>query len=263
MLLKDVPHRLAQSSGKFKVLGDILDIVKDLKLNIALVSRPGKSFDLIEAFVLGRFVNYRRHSGGYLREMSELDESLSTVHLIPSSQFDGNYVPGSDRFDFILAFDATFDATDGYINAIRMARRSTPSPIVHLVPLNSVEHAVLRLREKGEQLSEGLFLRRILAALVVLRGKVGSIPSELRPVYSGSLHYLAPWFAAPDGPWLLPDIPDVRDYTAADVEKSLLTEVYESPYNAPSGILNAKDGADVRSTINARGLLHCLLTAAR
>lgn len=232
MLLKDVPHRLAAASGKFKVLGDILELVRDLKLNVALVSRPGKSFDLIEAFVLGRFVNYRRHSGAYLREMAPLDADYSTVHLIPSSQFDGSYRPGADRFDVVLAFDATVDPSDAYVQAIRTAQRTTLAPVVRLVPLNSVEHAIVKTRAHAGDLGEGLVLRRVLAALVVLRGKIGAIPSELRPVYGGGLRYLAPWFRDPSGPWLLPDIPDIREYTAADVERSLLTEVYETPYNA-------------------------------
>jgi hypothetical protein len=224
LLLKEMPFRLQESSGKFKVLSDILELIKKSKFTVALVSRPGKSLDLIEAFLLGKLVNYKRHSGSNLRDPGEIDPQYSTIHLIPSSELDSTYL-GDESFDLIIAFDQTFSLSDTHITSIRTHNRLTPVPIIRLIPYNSVEHVCLKVDEGPSGDVDGVFLRRVLAAVVVLRGKVGVIPGDLKPIYSHGLRQLSPWFAHLDSPWPLVDLPDIAEYTASDVEKSLLIEV--------------------------------------
>ncbi|ANB12272.1 Hda3p [Sugiyamaella lignohabitans] len=292
LLLREVPLRLQHASGKFKILGDILDIIKEYRITVGLVSRPGKTLDLVEAYLQGKFVNYIRHSGSQLRDTGKIDPKYSTIHLIASSELDSNY-PGDERFDLIIAFDQTFSINDHHIAAIRRNGRPSQSlssgggvgsgvsgvtaggssgsgqdqpltPVIRLIPANSIEHIYLKVKrdwdashtENGHPLSSGVhsvvgvdhghgsldsvlsgdtftdatndvqFLRRVLAGTVVLRGKVGAIPNDLKPIYAQNLKPLAKWLQTCSTAWPLPDLADIPEYSAADVERTLLTEVH-------------------------------------
>lgn len=220
ILLKEVPSQLARESGKFKVLADIIDLIKDDRKHVALVCRPGKTMDLIEAYILGKFVNYRRYSGSYLREPSGEEDEFSVVHLIPSSNLDPSFV--ENKFDFVIAFDQSFSKTEPHVAKILKSHTKPPAPlpIVRLVPLNSVEHISLKFSEDPT----GDFLKKVLAAVVCLRWSVGSIPADLKPIYHKHLEPLADWFHNPTSPWQLPKLPQVEEYSSSDVEESLLKE---------------------------------------
>lgn len=227
LLLKDVPNKLSRSSGKFSVLVDLIDLIRDKKIDVALISRAGKSFDLIEALLLGRMINYKRYSGTYLRQSNKTYKKYSTIHLFPSSQLDSTYI-GSERFDLVIAFDLSFNPTDSHIQAVRTQSRppdSPPAPIIRLIPYYSAEHIVYKFRDLKNE-NETLYMKRVVAAIVVLRGRAGAVPVDLRPYYSLGLKFLLPWISDPiKSQWPLPPIPEIDIYSAQDVEKSLLTEV--------------------------------------
>lgn len=238
LLLKDVPLKLATFSGKFSVLGQILDVISDFKLKIALISRPGKCMDLLEAFILGKHVNYYRCSGTSLREQGPPDETLSTIYLIPSdatSTFNihstGFFAGG--KLDFILAFDCTFNESDDHLRWMQTYNRTRPAPILRLIPSDTIEH-ILLCNSKSQEGTAGVdadadpntqTLRYVLAAAVILRGKVGAISSDFQALYAHELRPLADWFRDPLAPWPLPPLPQIPRYSAEDVEKSLLTEI--------------------------------------
>lgn len=230
LLLKEIPDRIGRSSGKFEVLGHILDLISTLRLQVGLVSRSGKTMDLIEAYILGKKVNYERHSGSLLRPVEELNPNLSTIRLISSERVK-NDVPFNDQFklDLVLAFDQSFLEIDpDFFYALRTFNRQTPAPILRLIPFNSVEHVCFKVGLGLAKTSKVDFLRRVLAPIVVLRGKVGSPPNDVQFLYRHCLRPLQPWFASlgsvPD-PWPLPDLPEISEYSSVDIEKSLLTEV--------------------------------------
>lgn len=68
-------------------------------------------------------------------------------------------------------------------------------------------------------------MKRVVAAIVVLRGRAGSVPVDLRPYYSLGLKFLTPWIMDPKKPWPLPPVPEVQKYSAQDVEKSFLLKL--------------------------------------
>ncbi|CAN6650947.1 HDA1 complex subunit 3 [Trichomonascus vanleenenianus] len=227
LLLKEVPAAIARSSGKFKVLGEVLDIIKDLKVHVALIVRPGKCIDLIEAFLLGKPLNYRRYQGQYLREPSQLDEDLSTLHILPSYPLESTY-RGVERFHFVISFDQTVNIGDAHVSALRHQGRTDEAPVLRFIPMNTIEHvsqAFLGDVDKSRYDNEGL--KKVLAAVVNLRAEVGEIPSPVEYVFDQGLAPLIPWLNNPSTPFILPPLPPVALYTAEDVEKSLLTEVGE------------------------------------
>ena len=231
LLLKDIPNKLSRTSGKFQILVKIIELVRYRKMEIAVISRPGKSFDIIEALLLGKMINYKRHSGSYLRPFKKSNTSYSTIHLIPSSQLDSTYF-GSERFDLLLVLDQTFNINDPHIISIRSQSRNTQAdatgrapklaPVVRLIPYNSAEHITLKFDKFGND--ETLYTKNVIGSMVVLRNKVGAIPSELKPYYAQGLKLLTPWLDNMTSPWPLPDLPDIDTYSWPVVRKSMLSK---------------------------------------
>jgi hypothetical protein len=231
LLLKDIPNKLSKTSGKFETLVKIIELVRYRKMEIAVISRPGKSFDIIEALLLGKMINYKRHSGSYLRPFNKSNPKYSTIHLIPSSQLDSTYF-GSERFDLLLVLDQTFNINDPHITSIRSQSRNTPAdatgrapklaPVVRLIPYNSAEHVTLKFDKFGND--ETLYTKNVIGSMVVLRNKVGTIPSELKPYYAQGLKLLSPWLDNMTSPWPLPDLPDIDTYPWTVIRKSILSK---------------------------------------
>lgn len=228
MLLKEIPSRLANSSGKFAALVHLVELLRDRQLEVALIARPGKTLDLIEAVLLGKMINYKRHSGSYLRTTPRFNKDYSTVHLIPSSLLDSTYV-GSDRFDLVVAFDQTFNADDAHIHLIRSQARTTPAdqagaapkraPIIRLVPYVHAEHLVLKLAAKSKK--EDLVTNTV-AAMVVMQSGMGTIPKELQSDYTDGLKVLKPWLADMRQPWPLSKLPNIEVVTPTKVRAVLV-----------------------------------------
>lgn len=231
LLLKDIPNKLSRTSGKFETLVKIIELVRYRKMEIAVISRPGKSFDIIEALLLGKMINYKRHSGSNLRPFNKSNTNYSTIHLIPSSQLDSTYF-GSERFDLVLVLDQTFNIHDPHITSIRSQSRNTPAdingnapklaPVVRLIPYNSAEHITLKFDTISSD--EIVYTKNVIGSMVVLRNKVGTIPSELKPYYAQGLKLLSPWLDNMTNTWPLPDLPDIEAYSWPVIRKSLLSK---------------------------------------
>lgn len=233
LLLKGVPNQLSKTSGKFTTLVNIIDLVRDKRMEIALVSRPGRSFDLIEALLLGKMINIKRHSGTPLKSNHKTAKKYSTIHLISSSHTDSSYL-GEDRFDLVVAFDQTFNIAEPHIQRMRSQARTLPgdqdgsnpeiAPVLRLIPYYSAEHIASKLQSYAHDHS--LYMKRVVAAIVILRGRVGTIPIDLRPYYAQGLKFLEPWLAQMKSGWPLPPVPEIEEYSELDVENSLLTEIH-------------------------------------
>ncbi len=227
LLAKETASRVISNSGKFSVFSDISKMISKLPFNIAVISREGRTMDLIEASLLGKKVGIKRYHGTILKELTKIKEGACHFHLFPSKN--PEHMPSRHvKFDLIIAFDITYDEKEEFVNVIRFSNRekSNPAPIIHLVSFDSVEHVVLNSPSiKGKDHNDRTFLKNVTAATVVLRDRVGNIPPELRPIYTQELSYLKEWLSTCSGPWPLPKIPDIREYTSKDVEESLLSEV--------------------------------------
>lgn len=231
LLLKEMPDRISKSSGKFEILYNIIDLIGNLKLQVGLISQAGKTMDLLEAVLLGKKVNYHRHSGASLRPMDSPNPRLSTVRLISSSKHENEDIFTNDfKLDLLIAFDQSFlEVEPDYLTKIRGFNRTQPVPLLRLIPFNSIEHVCFKIGIDLLNSSKVEFFRKILAPIVILRGKIGSPPIDLQYLYNHSLKPLLPWFKSlcqeEAVPWPLPDLPDITEYSSLDVEKSLLTEV--------------------------------------
>lgn len=227
---RDIPKRLADTSGKFLTLSDLLTqmTLAHRKLEICVVGYPNKMLDLIDAMAMGHKCNIVRHKGIKLRDSNTGKKSYDnfTVHIIGSDFDSCNDVDSEDtRFDFVILMDSMADANNEWLQS----HCNEHTVFIELLMANSVEHICHHFmgpsKAKLGLAGLGPHLSNIVAALVVLREKIGHIPSGLKPAYADDLAYLRPYIARPDiVPWSLPEMSGIGQYTSLDVERSLLRE---------------------------------------
>ncbi|SCU83625.1 LADA_0C12574g1_1 [Lachancea dasiensis] len=241
LITKDIPNHLAETSGKFAVLKDLVGLIQDYKTETALVCRSGRTMDLLEALLLGNRVNIKRYSGTSIKTKQKVRKHACTCHLFPSDGSpDGSSefkIDSKIHFDLLLCVDPSVDTARPYVQQILTQNRPVEgigqrAPIVRLTAINSIDHCELY---HGRFLKPGSrdYLVKVAAAVVVLRDVVGTLPPDLRPIYSQGLRYLREWLEDPSIPWPLPDIYPIKTYTPVDVERSLLTEVRYSQLDDP------------------------------
>jgi hypothetical protein len=245
---RDLPNRLAETSGKFEILNDLLiqlDSIynpidkfnrskNDKKLNIAIIVKNGKAMDLVDALCIGHRCNLKRYSGIKLRDSSANQKKILNlnlnVHLFPSNfenlnekEIDLNLNNFNNKMNFIILFDLNIDLNNSFL--IKLINPIS-TKLIKLVPINSVEHIELYYEQIIETRGVDEFLKPITSAIVVLRDRVGQLPSNLKPAYTKNLLYLKDYLSDPINiKWPLPDLPSIGNFTSKDVERSLLTEV--------------------------------------
>lgn len=234
LITKDIPGHLAETSGKFTALRDLINLVQEYETDTAIACRPGRTMDLLEALLLGNKVCIKRYDKRSIKSKQRPRSFPCTCHLFPSSglKLDKNALKTSGQFDMLICLDPTVDTTKEDIQRILRHKRNQKNseaiaPIVRLATINSVDHCELffgkEYHQKGRE-----FLESVTAGVVVLRDRVGTLPPDLRPIYSQNLHYLIDWLENPSISWPLPNVYRIKKYTSMDVERSLLTEVHYS-----------------------------------
>lgn len=245
---RDLPNRLAETSGKFQILNDVLIQLDSIynpvdksdrskrgkDIDIAIIVRPGKAMDLVDALCIGHRCNLKRYTGIKLRESSanqkkNMNLNLN-IHLFPSDFKNINEKDAvanlnnyEKKMTFIILFDLNIDLSDPFFTKLI---NPSLTKCLKLVPINSVEHIELYYEQHINTRGADEFLRPIAAAIVVLRDRVGKLPSALKPAYAKNLLFLKEYLSDPTNTtWPLPDLPPIGNFTSRDVERSLLTEV--------------------------------------
>lgn len=285
---KDIPKRLADTSGKFKILATLLDLLdniynpeekenskdKDSKnkknhhhntkdkeiedtvntkkiikrkeepIDIVILSRPGKCIDLLDALFMGHRCIIKRYIGSKIKENSHnKSKKLNLkVHILPSDMKNlrkDMELPKDVKF--IIPFDISCNIDNEQI--IKM--KSKDCKIIRLVPINTIEHIALYYRDLVTARNYSDYLKPVTAAVVIMRDKVGQLPSDLRAVYSQNLEYLNNFlYDSKLNKWPLPEFSPIPYFTSKDVEKSLRSEVkftFEEDENFHNVNVNGND----------------------
>ncbi|ODV81070.1 uncharacterized protein CANTADRAFT_46227 [Suhomyces tanzawaensis NRRL Y-17324] len=265
LLLKDMSSKLADTSGKFNVLKDLMNVIilsgsnrsRSKTIGVVMKNDP-RFFDLVEALLLGcngkktikRYVgqNVQRESkksgktdvnnkDSKKETKRKTTDALTTIHLLPC---DGEIQKDQDvldsvRFDALIIFDGYVDTTHDFVNKIRSQNRLDPAIFIRLVPMKTIEHCKVYYSDTKDQSD---YLYKLISSIVCLREFIGNLPPDIFPIYNQKLTYLASkffnqvWETSPVIkkskfiPWPLPDLPNIPKFSASDVERSLLTEVH-------------------------------------
>lgn len=255
LALRDIPAKLAETSGKFSVVKDLINVILlntslNLPKNIGIVMKnDNKIFDLIEALLLGctgaktiqRYVgnNIKKETG---RGSKTKDTKAGTIHLVPH---DGAVSKLEQelrgvKFDAIIALDGYVDVKSPFFLSLRRQnRRGDEAVLIRLIPINTIEHCLLHY--EGHK-NDSNYLYKLISSIVCLRDQIGNLPPDIFPIYNQNLTYLSHTFfdhvfrrdlrSFPS--WPLPELPDIPRFSATDVERSLLTEVvyHYTPYDS-------------------------------
>lgn len=243
---RDIPKRLCDTSGKFQMVSDLLVqmALTGRNLNVCIIGLPNKMLDLIDALCMGHRCNIIRHKGIKLRDSMANKKVVDTVnvHIIGSDFVSSNDVDNdSIKFDFVLNMDSMADVENNWLKS----HCTSSTVFIELLTSNSIEHICHHFLKNTKKSIGNLdpFLNDIVAAMVVLREKIGHIPSGIKPAYTDNLAYLRPYIANPNSiEWSLPDMSKIGKYTSNDVEKSLLREVKIDESDDEAPVKKEKDG---------------------
>lgn len=257
---KELPGKLAETSGKFSVLRDLLSVMVETRAhsgpkNVAVVMKNDtRLFDLAEALVLGCKgpKTVVRHVGNSVKKDlakaakagPKSDPFGTTIHLFPhdgvvtrkDTEFHGV------RFDVVVAMHSSVDTESEFVTRLRGQNRSpteVPAVVIKLVPMFSIEHCLVHYA--SQKYAPGQ-LYRLVSSIVCLRDQIGNLPPDLCPIYNHHLDYLSHTFfehvfrhGNPTFPaWPLPELCKIASFSPSDVERSLLTEVvyHYTPYDS-------------------------------
>lgn len=268
---KELPGKLSETSGKFNVLKDLINVLLNggtyHSLNIGIVMNNKKNvFDLVDALLLGcnginknvkRYVgnnvlreskknsNGNNHSGGSNgsnngnRNLKHKDASV--VHLVPHDGITSKDKPGLEnvKFDILIVLDGNVDTNGDFFKNLRVQNRESPCAIIRLVPTKTIENIKLYYAENKQDPD---YLYNLISSIVCLRDFIGQLSPDVFPIYNQKLTYLSSKFfdklfnnenSSEFPGWPLPPLAKIPQFTPYDVERSLLTEVHfhYTPYD--------------------------------
>lgn len=256
LAMRDIPAKIAETSGKFNVLKDLVNVivsnsVSNLPKNIGIVMKnDARVFDLVEALLLGctgpktiqRHMgnNVKKDSGKGGRASKEFEQTA--IHMIPH---DGNISRNETelknaKFNLLIVLDGYVDTDSSFFQNLRTQnRRGEETVFIRLIPINTIEHCLLHYKDsKGSE----RYLYKLISCIVCLRDQIGILQPDLSPIYNQKLTYLSHMFLdhvfrrdlRSFPPWPLPELPKIPKFSPTDVERSLLTEVvyHYTPYDS-------------------------------
>lgn len=255
LALRDLPAKLAETSGKFSVLRNLLNVIvgtgSAAAKNVGVVMRnDAKWFDLTEALLLGGRSPKAvwRHVGNSVKKEGSKGrgpaaDATTNIHLIPS---DGvctrkDLDLAAVDFDVLVLIDGDVDTDSDVVRRLRSQNKTGAAGaavVISLVPMNSIEHCLFHYKPLAHDDS---YLYKLISSIVCMRDQIGNLPPDLFPIYNQNLTFLQHTFfdavfrRDPGFPaWPLPELPNIPRFSATDVERSLLTEVvyHYTPYDS-------------------------------
>lgn len=218
------------SSEKFKFLGHLLELTRDSQIHIAVVAKPGHLLDIIEMFLKGKNVFYRRQDkestcwGSCGPQMVSIVAAGEAISLPP--------------VQVIIAFDETFNAKDTQITKLRqhVASGNELTPVIRLVVYSSVEHLDLCLARSLEPTDR---IRKLIFCIWHTQRYVG----QLEPQEPGAVECAQEVFeffkcGLKTSSWTLPNIRPIENLPIMDSDSSLsdaisdISDIYK-PEGAP------------------------------
>ena len=220
----------ADVSEKFRFLGYILMLARNLDMHIAVIARPGQLCDFIETTIKAERVDYSRRVGqngqeGLLRFRCEYGSRLR-VSLLASDEEASVYTYNSKKADLIIAFDETYDEENSQVRVLRgpLPKQTRLAPVIRLVVFATLEHINLCLPRTLEPNDR---LRKLLYHMVDAEVSVGQLApgnfrqSPFNPRFCAEqlLEFLTSG-ANPDT-WNLPSIPPIENLPVVDYDSGL------------------------------------------
>lgn len=98
LLLMETHEKLLEASDLFNKLDKLIGVLQMTQCKVLLIGSSVKELDLVEAFIMGRDLCYKRYSGTSLYEPQEIKENKLTLLLVTKQQL----IP---QVDFVVSLD--------------------------------------------------------------------------------------------------------------------------------------------------------------
>ena len=214
-------------SEKFRFLGCLLSLARDMEMHIVIVARSGQLCDFIATTLKAQKINYfplvDRHS--HMAVLQEFGSVLS-VTLLASGMEGVRLTPVTRKADLVIAFDETFDPDNPELRALRghMTSQDQLVPVIRLVVYATLEHIHLCLPMTLEPNDR---LRKLLYYMVHAEVAVGQLaPENLRqspfdPSRCAEQLVQFVLAGALTGTFPLPSIPPIEGLPVLDTDSSM------------------------------------------
>jgi hypothetical protein len=123
LLLMETHEKLMEASDLFNKLDKLLQVLMKTKYKVMLIGSSVKELDLVEAFIMGRDLCYKRYSGMSLYEPQELTDKLQ-LYLVTRQQL-------LTGVDLIISLDAGFKVHSSI-------------PLIDFVSIQSPTHGLMK-----------------------------------------------------------------------------------------------------------------------
>ncbi|KAI5297116.1 hypothetical protein KEM55_005123, partial [Ascosphaera atra] len=197
------------SSSKFAFLKCLIDAAATEAPHVIIMSKPGKTLELLETYLLGKeFIRTPPSSDKFPHEltMSKIDLSFGLRSTDDKQERPPFRPPG-----LIIALDSTFDALNPSVVSLRHTYslgNAQLVPVLRLVIANSCEH-VERCLPMSSSLSALRYLVRRTTEVADRLGDTQDFGVDLQE----SAKALVGWLKGPlhPGSWPLPAVPALRE----------------------------------------------------
>ncbi|KAI3406936.2 HDA3 [Candida oxycetoniae] len=232
LVVKDMPAKLADTSGKFNVLKDLVNTIiasESFQVkNVGLVSSNNiKLFDLLESLLMicGGNKCVKRYVGNNIQRGSKKANKgngingsntapnttkksagsgggggynfPTIIHLLPT---DGDIQRDREsfentKFDILIVIDGNVDTNSDFYQLLKSQNRTSEEekPAVTIRLIPLKTVEQITLVYQDDKNTPG-YLYKLISSIVCLRDYIGNIPPDVFPIYNQKLKYLAPNF---------------------------------------------------------------------
>ncbi len=163
-------------SEKFRFLHYLFDALRNKNLHLAIVAKAGQLLDIVETFLKGNHVAYKRPDMLSKSNPKHVKSRLE-VTLLPSGTEGSTSLPGGANL--VIALDGSFSAHDAQVMKLRthVTNVGQLAPVIHLLVYNSAEHIDRCISTTLDAVDR---MRRIVSCLTQAGDEVGQLlPDEV------------------------------------------------------------------------------------
>lgn len=205
-------------SPKFKFLWHLFEALRNHKIHIVMVVKPGRLLDILENFLKGTKLKYSRP------DVDRRDDSLSDALLVTLLSTSGEGSTASVRpANLVLSLDHVVDVKNPLVRALRTNSTRTEylAPVVSLAMVNSVDHIE---RSCTPNLVGANRVRVLVTCIAKLRREAGKMEGNFLPIDESAMEVARfVLMGGTEDQWPLPSIGPLDNNDAWDLTQGLTT----------------------------------------
>ena len=190
-----------KASAKFRFLKDLFFSLRDTDLNVAIVARPGRVIDMLDTFLLGKQIPYRR-LGTSAPKVIEGQGNAKAILLDTEVE-----VPEAETADLVIAMENLVRHDTHSMRALRR-KDGTWAPFVSLVVPRTVEHLE---RSLSPNLSAHAVSRALVSGIFQLRNDAGRLEEGQLPPKETAIALAQYLTSTERSSWSIPSLTLLQD----------------------------------------------------